>query len=372
MTPTRPTTSARRLAFVAHLLPLAILGGCGPTETPCAGAGVICRVAGDGSASFDGDGKDAVASGLYLTSTVRRGPDGLVYVMDFNNHRLRRVEADGTLRTVIGNGIHAVAVEGAAARETPLENPIDFAFDASGGVVLIGYHDPRILRVGAVGVLEVLAGSGFQGEHGDDGPALEATFTQLSALAVAPDGRVAVCDDLSHRVRALVDGQIVAVAGVSGEAGFSGDGGKATEAKLDTPRGLAFDAEGNLYVADSQNHRIRRIGVDGLITTIAGTGEAGQSGDDGPALDATLREPNGVEIAPDGSVLVADTGNHRIRRIDASGTIRTLAGTSAGLSGDGELARRAELRGPNRATATDDAVYIGDQRNHLARVVFLR
>jgi hypothetical protein len=333
---------------------------------------MICRVAGDGSASFDGDGKPAVASGLYLTSTVRRGPDGLVHVLDFNNHRLRRVEADGTLRTVIGNGVHAVAVEGASALATPLENPIDFAYDASGAVVLIGYHDPRILRVGSAGVVEVLAGTGYASDDGDGGPALEASFTQLSGLAIAPDGRVAVCDDLTHRVRVLMDGKVAAVAGSSGVPGFSGDGGPATEAQLDTPRGLAFDTEGNLYVADSQNHRIRRIGVDGLITTIAGTGEAGQSGDEGPALEATLREPNGVEVAPDGSVLVADTGNHRIRRIDASGTIRTLAGSAAGFSGDGGLARQAELRGPNRVTATVDAVYIGDQRNHAARVVFLR
>jgi sugar lactone lactonase YvrE len=349
-----------------------VLAGCGPTETPCEGAGILCRLAGNGSASFDGDGKPALESGLYLTSTVRRGPDGLVYVMDFNNHRLRRVEPDGTLRTVVGNGVHAVAVEGATALETPLENPIDFAFDAGGGIVLIGYHDPRILRVGTAGVVEVLAGTGYASDDGDGGPALEAAFTQLASLAVAPDGRIAVSDDLTHRVRMLVDGKVVAVAGISGEPGFSGDGGPAVEAKLDSPRGLAFDADGNLLVADTGNHRIRRIDAKGIITTLAGTGEPGLAGDEGPALEATFREPNGIDVAVDGSIVVADTGNHRIRRIDPSGTVRTIAGSAPGFFGDGGPARQAELRGPNRVSATEDAVYIGDQRNHVARVVFLR
>lgn len=354
------------------LVVLSSLVGCGPSEAPCEGPGVICRLAGNGVASYDGDGKPALDSGLYLPSTVRLGPDGLVYVMDFNNHRLRRVTKAGSLETVIGVGVHAVAVEGAAALETPLENPLDFAFDASGGVVLISYHDPRILRVGGAGIVEVLAGTGTPGDDGDDGPALLARFTQLSAIAVAPDGRIAVADDVTHRVRMLIDGQVVAVAGVSGDKGFSGDGGPATLARLDSPRGLAFGMDGALFVADSGNHRVRRIDTEGVITTLAGNGKEGLEGDGGPALEAALREPSGVDVSLDGSIVVADTGNHRIRSIDANGTIRTLAGTTVGSSGDGGPATLAQLRAPLRATATSESVFVGDQRNHVARVIHLR
>jgi sugar lactone lactonase YvrE len=351
----------------------AVLCACGPTSaTPCEGPGVLCRVAGTGLAAFDGDGKPAKETSLYLPSAVRRGPDGLVYVMDFNNHRLRRVDGDGALRTVVGIGLHAVAVEGATALMTPLENPIDFGFDAEGAIVLVAYHDPRILRVGAAGVVEVLAGTGDLGDDGDGGPALAAHFTQLAGMAVAADGRIAVSDDKAHRVR-IVDGTTVkAVAGESGNAGFAGDGGLATEARLSSPRGLAFDAEGRLYVADSGNHRIRRIDTNGLVTTVAGNGTPGAGGDDGPATEAELRGPEGVFVAADGSLYVADTGNHRIRRVDAAGVISTFAGSTRGSSGDGGQATAAQLQSPSRIDGSDEALLIADQRNHLVRAVGLR
>lgn len=367
------SSRVRRIALaVGTALWLAATTGCGPEAPPCDEVGIVCRVAGNGVASFDGDGKAAVDSGLYLPSTVRVGPDGLLYVMDFNNHRLRRIEPDETLQTVVGTGIHAVAVEGALARSTPLENPIDFAFDSSGAVVLVGYHDPRVLKVALDGRIEVLAGTGSVGDGGDDGPALEATFTQISALAVGPDGRVAVCDDLTHRVRVLVDGSVVALAGVSGEAGYSGDGGSAMEAQLDSPRGIAFDDAGNLFVADTGNHRIRRIDPSGVITTVIGNGDPAFSGDGGPALDASLHAPTGVSIAEDGSLLVADSGNHRIRRVESDGTIRTVAGTDAGFSGDGGPATEAKLSSPSHAFESNGTVYIADQRNHVVRAVRLR
>lgn len=350
-----------------------MLVGCGPADTAlCSGVGVICRVAGSGLPAFDGDGKPADHSALYLPSAVRRGPDGLTYVMDFNNHRLRRIDTDGALRTVVGVGLHAIAVEGANALATPLENPNDFGFDAAGCVVLIAYHDPRILRVGDDGAIEVLAGTGDVGDDGDDGPARSARFTQTAAMAIAADGRVAVSDDLAQRVRVLEDGIVKAVAGVSGIAGSKGDGGPAKLAQLDAPRGLAFDMQGALYIADSGNHRIRCVAPGGTITTVVGNGSAGFGGDGGPALAASLKGPEGLAFGADGSLYIADTGNHRVRHVDTNGIITTVAGSEAGFAGDGGPAVLAQLHSPSNVSATEDALYVADQRNHVARVILLR
>ncbi len=349
------------------------LAACSPAAAPpCEGAGVICRVAGTGLAAFAGDGKPATETALYLPSAVRRGPDNLIYVMDFNNHRLRRVGSDGAMRTAIGVGLHAFAVEGANALATPLENPVDFGFDESGAVVFVSYHDPRILRVGAPGTLEVLAGTGDVGDDGDEGPALAARFHQLAGMSIAPDGRIAVSDDEAHRIRVLEAGTMRSVAGTSENAGFSGDGGPAKDALLDAPRGLAFDVEGRLYLADSGNHRIRRVEKDGTITTVCGNGTKGAGGDGGLAKDASLDSPEGVAVGADGSLYVADTGNHRIRRVDPNGVIGTLVGSDAGFDGDGGAATLAHLRGPSRISLDGDVLFVADQRNNVARLVFLR
>jgi hypothetical protein len=165
--------------------------------------------------------------------------------MDFNNHRLRRVDGDGALRTVVGIGLHAVAVEGATALMTPLENPIDFGFDAEGAIVLVAYHDPRILRVGAAGVVEVLAGTGDLGDDGDGGPALAAHFTQLAGMAVAADGRIAFADASNYLYVARPtpkDSKIDYELAGGGPVGFLGPG---------RSMGLQFDAQGDLTVCDS-------------------------------------------------------------------------------------------------------------------------
>jgi sugar lactone lactonase YvrE len=302
---------------------------------------------------------------------VRTGKDGLVYVMDFNNHRLRRIGADGRVATIAGNGVHALAVAGAVASGSPLENPVDFGFD-DGRLVFIAYHDPRVLQVDDTGAIEVLAGTPDLGDDGDTGPALQAHFTQLANLAIGKDGTIFVSDDKAHRVRAIRNGKVEAVAGSSGIAGYRGDGELATKALLAEPQALALDGDGRLYLADSANHVIRRIDAEGIIATIAGTGKKGLSGDGGEATQALLNRPRGVAIAPDGTVYLADSGNHRIRRIDRDGIITTVAGTTRGASGDGGSATLAQLDGPNYLEVSDDRILITDQRNHRARVIFLR
>lgn len=347
--------------------------GCpdGDPEAQCGGAGVICRLAGTGVSAFNGDGRRALATELYLVSAVREGPDGRLWLMDFNNHRLRYVDDAGKIRTAVGNGLHDFAIPDAPAVESPLENPIDFAFDAEGRTVFVSYHDPRVLRVDAQGVLRVVAGTGELGIGGDGGPALDATFLQLTGIAVGPDGTTYVADDMAHRVRAIrPDGTVALVAGT--RAGYEGDGGPATEARIDEPQHMAVAPDGTLYIADAGNHTIRRVRPDGIIETAAGTGEAGDSGDGGPATRARLRGPMGVALDVDGTLYVADARNHRIRRVRPDGIIDTVAGTGeAGNSGDGGPGSSATLDHPSGLSLRGRELLIADQGNHCVRVLYL-
>lgn len=339
---------------------------------PCGGQGVICRVAGTGEAGFNGDGLSPLKSALNLPTAVRTGPDGLLYVMDFNNMRLRCIRADDTLDTVVGNGVHTFAVAGADARNTPLENPIDFAFLPSGSVVFVSLHDPRVLGIAADGTVDVIAGTGESGDTGDGHSALVAKFEELSGIVVAPDGTIFVSDAKAHRVRVIRPDRTVHAYAGTGEAAYGGDDGPATAAALNHPTGLALDAMGNLYIADTYNHRIRRVDAQtGVIETVAGTGTAALSGDGGPAKGADLQWPNGISMAPDGGFYLSDTFNHRIRKVDSDGLITTFAGTSRGHAGDGGPAGMAQLKGPTYIEATERAVYIADTQNQVVRVVWL-
>jgi len=351
-----------------------LLSNCvGDPKAECADPGAICPLAGTGELGWNGDGHPATESQLYWPTAVRIGPDGLMYVMDFNNMRLRRIDDDGALRTVVGTGEHLGAVEGARPLDTPLENPIDFAFLSDGAIAIVSQHDPRVLRVKLGGHVQVLAGIGDQGDSGDDGPALAATFVELSGIAVAKDGTIYVADGGAHRVRALTtDGRVIAVAGV-GLPGNSGDGGPALGALLMHPSGLALDAAGNLYITDSGAHAIRRVLTQsGIIETVAGTGRAGDTGDGGSAKRARLNAPEGVTLAPDGTLFVSDSANNRVRRIDKAGDIGTIAGTGEpGYAGDNGPAVNAKLDGPSRLQFADGKLYIPDTGNGWVRVVYL-
>jgi DNA-binding beta-propeller fold protein YncE len=354
-------------------LPLALCVACAPPpeSASCGDPGVICHVAGTGEQAYNGEGLPAEETALNLPSVARPGPDGLLYVMDFNNMRLRCLMPDGTLRTVAGNGDHAYAIAGADARRSPLENPIDFAFAADGRIVFVALHDPRVLTIDGEGKVGVLAGRG-DGDAGDGGYARAALFTELTSLAIAPDGSVFVADGGAHRVRVIrPDGSIHAYAG-TGERGDDGDGGPATGARFGRPAQLALDGDGNLYVADMDASRVRRVdAATGRISTIAGTGEAGLSGDGGPATAAQLRWPMGVAVGPGGELYIADTDNHRVRRVDRDGTITTVAGSVRGADGDGGPAVDARLHGPGYLAVAEGELYVADMRNQVVRVITL-
>lgn len=373
------SSSWRRLE--AWALGLALAGGLGvagcggepePESKPCGEPGDICLVMGTGEQTFNGDGKAPEDTALNLPSVARRGPDGRLYVMDFNNYRLRCIVESGVVESVAGSGVHAFATLDVDALESPLENPIDFGFLPDGRVVFVSLHDPRVLVVEPDGTLVAIAGTGEETDTGDGGPAIEATFRELASIAVAPDGTIYVSDDEAHRIRVIhPDGTIDTYAG-TGERGDSGDGGPATAAQLNHPEGLALDADGNLFFADTINHRVRRIdAATGIISTVAGTGAQGDGGDGGPAVEAQLRFPSGVAVGDDGRVYVADTFNHRVRRIDHDGVIETLAGSDKGYAGDGGPAVEALLKGPAYLEVEGDQLLVADMQNQVVRAIHL-
>jgi sugar lactone lactonase YvrE len=334
-----------------------------------AATGVICTVAGTGEYGFNRDGLDARKSDLYLVSAARRGPDERIYVMDFNNQRLRVIDAQGAMQTVIGDGFHAVAAIDRLATDSPLENPIDFDFLSDGRLVFVSYHDPRVILWDDDKTLRSLAGTGeigTGGSDGDGGPALEASFIQLDGIAIDDDDTIYVSDSLAHRVRRIRDGAVATVAG-SGEGVYVGTG-VAVDVALQWPTALTLDTAGNLLIADTGNHVVRRLATDGSLSTIVGTGEKGDAGDGGDALSAQLNQPNGLAITEDGTLYIADRGNFRLRRVSAAGTIETIAGTGEeGSFGDGVSALGATFGYLARVALDGDGLLIADQSSSLVR-----
>lgn len=351
---------------------LTVLGAC-EDEVPCVErAGHVCVVAGTGELGFNRDGLAAVDTDLFLVSAARRGPDGRTYVMDFNNHRLRVIDTEGRMQTLAGNGFHELATVEVPAVETGLENPIDFAFFGDGRAVFTSYHDPRVLVLDHDGVIRVVAGTGelgVTGDEGDGGPALGAAFIQLDGIVVGPDDTIWVSDSLANRVRRIHGGTITTVAG-TGVAGYDGDGGPAESAALQWPTALALDRDGNLLVADTFNHVVRRVGTDGVVSTVAGSGVGGFGGDGGPATAARLHQPYGVAVGPDGTLYISDRGNFRVRQVDRDGVISTLAGDGREGMRDGPAAA-SSFAYVARIAIDDDGLLVADQSNSVVRRVSL-
>jgi streptogramin lyase len=276
---------------------------------------------------------------------------GNVLIADLSNSRIRSVDAvTGVITTVAGNGNFDFSGDGGPATAASLGSPSGVAVDAAGNL-LIAQSNARIRRDAAVpGVITPVAGNGAGGFSGDGGPATAASFSSPLGVAVDAAGNVLIADQSNSRIRRVdaVTGVITTVAG-NGTFGFSGDGGPATAASLSNPVGVAVDAAGNVLIADPNNFRIRRVdAVTGVITTVAGSGTFGFSGDGGPATAANLSGPFGVAVDAAGNVLIADRSNQRIRRVDAvTGVITTAAGNGAsGFSGDGGPATAASLSCP--------------------------
>jgi hypothetical protein len=245
------------------------------------------------------------------------------------NYRLRRIGADGIITTVAGGGrpVNGIGDNG-PARQAQLTIVSDVAIDGAGNLFLSEPFAHRVRKISTDGIITTVAGTGRAGLAGDGGPGVEALLNLPGGLAIDGADNLYIIDALNYRIRKLSrDGTITTVAG-SGERGPAGDGGPALQAALGVVHGgLGIDASGNLYIPDMDNHRVRKVSADGIITTVAGTGQAGFSGDGGAATDAQLNHPHDVTVDSAGNLFISDWGNHRVRKVDAQGIITTVAGS---------------------------------------------
>ncbi|MBL7500464.1 protein kinase [Frankia sp. CNm7] len=302
----------------------------GPLSSQAPPAYPLAPLAGTGEAGFSGDGGPATAAALNQPIGPAIDVFGNLYVADFGNNRVRRISLDGTITTIAGTGEAGFSGDGGPATQAQLNQPAGVAIGPLGELYIVDTFNMRVRQVSPAGIITTVAGSGerpWDPDH-DGGPATAASMWYPAGIAVDPVGNVFVADmgnDLIRRIS--VDGIITTVAGRFGE-GEWGDGGPANEAMVSSPFSVACDRVGRVYIADSFNHKVRRINLDGTIETIAGTGFPGYSGDGGPAIAATLRNPRGVAVDAVGNVYITDGDNHRIRRIDLGGNIATIAGTA--------------------------------------------
>ena len=326
----------------------------------------IFTVAGTGSNGLSGDGGAATSAAISQPTGLEVLPDGSYLVVQTSNPSVRRVSPNGTISRFAGTGITGFSGDGGPADAAQFNGPIGVARLADGGVVIADQLNDRIRRVSPGGIITTVAGTGTPGFSGDGGPATAARLFSPGGIAATRDGGYVFADVSGYRVRRVSrTGTISTVAG-TGTPGFSGDGGPATAAQI-RPTSVAEASDGAILVADAGNGRVRRIS-GGIITTVAG---GGTGGDGGPATAAQFNSAIGIGSTPDGGFLVADQFAHRVRRVAPGGRITTLAGTGApGFGGDGGLATLATVNRPFDLAATADGGFlIADRDNHRVRYV---
>jgi len=278
-------------------------------------AGVISTVAGNGSFGFGGDGGPATSAQLNFPSGVAVDSLGNIYFSDSANYRVRKVTPAGIISTVAGNGTAGFSGDGGPARSAQLDTPIGVAVDSAGNLYIADYYNYRIRRVTPSGIISTVAGNGIPGFSGDGGPAAAAQLGSAPGVAVDTAGNLYITDSSNARIRKVTAAGVISTVAGDGTVGFAGDGGPATAAKLNGSTGVAVDSIGNLYIADRRNYRIRKVTPAGVISTVAGNGTVGFSGDGGPATAAQFNFPTAVAVDPAANLYIADPLGYRIRKI---------------------------------------------------------
>ena len=332
--------------------------------------GIITTIAGNGAAGYGGDGGQATAASLQPES-VAMDRTGNLFIADTRNQRIREVTPDGVIGTVAGNGTWGFSGDKAPAIFAQFNYPYDVAVDSMGNLFIADYLNNRIRKVSPYGIITTIAGTGTPGYGGDGGPATSAYLHAPYGVAVDTAGNLFIADSNNERIRKVTPEGVISTVAGTGARGFGGDGGPATSAQFYTPRGIAVDTTGNLFIADINNNRIRKVTPGGVISTVAGNGVRGFGGDGGPATSALLNFPLGVAVDTAGYLFIADSDNNRIRRVTPGGIIATIAGNGVrGFGGDGDQATAAYLNAPiGLAVDAEGNLYIADSGNRCVRKV---
>jgi sugar lactone lactonase YvrE len=336
-------------------------------------AQIVTTIAGNGSPTYTGDGGSALMCTLNAPASVTFDGSGNLFVCDYFNSVVRKINTSGIITTVAGNGTYGYSGDHGAATLAQLNGPTDVAIDASGNLYIADYNNNVIRMVNAAGIITTIAGDGSTAYGGDGGPATAAQMYMPNTVVIDVAGNLYIADEVNNRIRKVnTAGIISTIAGV-GTAGYSGDGGPAIAAQLNAPSGVTFDASGNLLICDLWNNRIRKIDGSGIISTIAGAGIGGYGGDGGPATAALILNPGHVYYhASSGDLYFADDANSCIRRIDASGIINTVAGIadSFGFNLDGRPPTASWLNAPKGVTLDASGnLYIADHYNNRVRKI---
>jgi trimeric autotransporter adhesin len=341
-------------------------------SVPLAGNAQRIRcVAGSGQCGYSGDDGSAIYAKLNKPTGMAEDKAGNIYIADKDNNVIRRVDVNGVITTFAGNGKPGYTGDNGPAADAKLRWPNDVKIDNDGNVLIVDEGNNVIRRVDRSGIITTIIGRGGGDFNGDGGQASNASLLIPTSLAIDTKGNIYVADAGNERIRKIDRKGIIRTIAGDGMKGYYGDGMSATMASIAYVNGIAADRDGNLYFAQKDNNVIRKIDTRGIITTIAGNGKKGFSGDGGPAVNAMLNDPYGLAVSKEGDLYVADNSNERIRKIDRNGTITTIAGTgSAGYKGDGGTPTFASFNYPSFVSMTSDGgLLVADQYNHRIRKI---
>jgi Leucine-rich repeat (LRR) protein/sugar lactone lactonase YvrE len=322
---------------------------------------------------------EQTGANLDAPKSISFDASGNGYIADSLNHRILKRDTQGQLSVVAGNGKRGFAGDDGPAIEAELNNPQGTAVDEEGSLYIADTNNHRIRKVDSNGIITTVVGNGKRGFAGDEGLALNAKLREPTAIVFDNNGHLYIADSGNHRIRKVsgqrtrkpgTDSIITTFAG-DGRRSYQGDNGPATQARLNNPTGLAVDSQNNVYIADTDNHRVRKVDNRGIITTVAGTGENGYSGDGDPAIAAKLNTPTGLEVDTEGNLYIADKNNHRVRKVNNKGIITTFTGTGKrGTSTDGILASVAQVDQPTDVALDQYGnLYVADKGNDTIRKI---
>ncbi|MEI6184960.1 MAG: hypothetical protein WCP65_05475, partial [Bacteroidota bacterium] len=332
--------------------------------------GIVTTIAGLNAGGYSGDGGLATLAKIGVAPNVCIDASGNIYFADQTNQRIRKISTSGIITTVAGNGTTGFSGDGGAATVAQLYNPSDVAVDGSGNLYIADNFNHRIRMVNTSGIISTVAGTSTGGYSGDGGDPLLAKIN-ANNIAVDANGNLYFADGSNNRIRKISTSNIITTIAGNGTAGFSGDGGVATSAKVSGPLNVTIDGSGNLYIADGGNARIRKVNTSGIISTVAGYGVAGFGGDGGSAIQAVIGSNLKIAVDIAGALYISDGDNGRIRKVGTNGIINTIAGNGeVGYSGDGDAATNESLYRPNNLTIDRAGnLYIADQSNGRIRKV---